>query len=190
MNFSVGPTVQNLTIFRGKNRKFWLGPKWLGMTQGVQKSLWFWAGMKIQLFPIFGQATKNLEKRWKEAFRNPTDPLIWWSVIWTWIRFWIGWTWIRFLSEAKPNHVYFENLSNQLIQKNIYFRITSDYGHVFRDFVLTDQGVFFLISNNIFVLFFVILECSSFHWEFCSLLMLKNLLGFEQIKSKHTFHIN
>ena len=60
MNFSVGPTVQNLTIFRGKNRTFRLGPKWLGMTQGVQKSLWLWAGLKIQLSPRpFAEATKK-----------------------------------------------------------------------------------------------------------------------------------
>ena len=134
--------------------KFWLWLKWLSLTPGVQKSLWFWAGMKIQLFPIFGQATKNLEKMWKEAFRNPTDPQIWWSVIWTWIRFWIGWTWIRFLSEAKPNHVYFEKSFKSINSEKHLFQDHFWLWSCFRDFfVLTDQGVFFLISNNILFCF-------------------------------------
>ena len=60
MNFSVGPTVQNLTIFRGKNRKFWLGLKWLRMTQGAQKSPRNGPPMKIQLLLTFDQPTRQI----------------------------------------------------------------------------------------------------------------------------------
>ena len=98
---------RNWTKFRENEMKFWLRLKWLSLTPRVQKSPRFWDPMKIQLFPTFAQATKNLEKKSIETARNPTDPQIWWPVIWIWIRLWFWiWTWLRFLGEAKPNHVW------------------------------------------------------------------------------------
>ena len=99
--------------------KFWLWPKRLRMTQGVQKSPRNWPPMKIQLLLTFAEATKNLENMNIEAPRNPTELGIWWLVIWVrfwfWIWIWIWtWTWIRFLSERSEPRLSVESGIEQL----------------------------------------------------------------------------
>ena len=120
--------------------KFWLWLKWLSLTPRVQKSPWFWAPMKIQLFPTFAEAPKNLEKMEMETLRSPTETSNRLENRWNpeiilktkmknqksksetprgivilKIRFWIWiWTWIRFLSERSEPRLSVESGIEQL----------------------------------------------------------------------------